>query len=388
MTRLATPKPGDAAPSRADRRRDPLWARLLIFAGVLLVLGSAGVIVADRLLVATVSARIPQSNLLGTPGPGQALPTHVSVNGAVNILLAGIDERVDQSPTDPSRADSIIVLHIPVTHDAAYLVSIPRDSLVDIPADPATGYEGGTDKINAAYAWGSANGRGRAGGFQLLARTVTQLSGITFNAGMIVNFGGFQQLVGALGGVDMCVDERTVSIHVGHDSKGRYALPYDMSSGTPRAIRGVTPQVYEPGCQHLAAWQALDYVRQRELLPDGDYGRQRHQQQFLRAVFTEALSSGVLTSPSRLSAVLNAAGQAFTVDAGGIGIDDWLYAMRDIRPANVVTLKTNGGQFNSRTSNGVAYEILNDTSIALLRAVAADTVGTFAAQHPDWVAPP
>jgi LCP family protein required for cell wall assembly len=375
----------DAPPAREGRRRDPLWARLLIAAGALLVLASTGVIVAERMIVRTVNAKIPQSNLLGTPAAGQVAPAHASINGAVNILLVGIDERVDQAATDPSRADSIIVLHIPVTHDRAYLVSIPRDSLVTIPADSTAGYAGGRDKINAAYAIGSSHGLGRAGGFQLLARTVTELSGITFNAGMIVNFGGFQDLVGALGGVDMCVDERTVSVHIGHDAQGRYAVPYDLSGGTPQPIQGVTPQVYEPGCQHLAAWQALDYVRQRELLPDGDYGRQRHQQQFLKAVFAQALSSGVVTNPNRLSAVLGAAGKAFTVDTGGIGIADWLYAMRAIRPADVVTLKTNGGQFNSDTSSGVAYEILNDNSLALLRAVAGDTVDTFVNAHPDWV---
>ena len=374
------------APPSPARRRDPLWARLLIIGGTLLVLASTGVVVVERVLTHTVNAKIPQSDLLGTPGPNQVAPTHASIDGAVNILLVGIDERVDQPVTDPSRADSIIVLHVPATHDGAYLVSIPRDSLVPIPADSAAGYAGGSDKINAAYADGSAHGLGRAGGFQLLARTITQLSGITFNAGMIVNFAGFQDLVGALGGVDMCVDERTISVHIGHDGQGRYAVPYDLSSGTPRAIRGVTPQVYEPGCQHLAAYQALDYVRQRELLPDGDYGRQRHQQQFLKAVFAEALSSGVLTNPGRLSAVLGAAGKAFTVDTGGIGIDDWIYAMRDIGPADVVTLKTNGGQFNSDTSSGVAYEILNETSLTLLRSVAGDTVDTFISAHPDWVA--
>jgi LCP family protein required for cell wall assembly len=383
MTQTVLP---DAA--RPARRRDPLWARLLIAAGAVLVLASTGVIVVERVLVHTVNAKIPQSNLLGTPGPDQVAPTHASINGAVNILLVGIDERVDQPATDPSRADSVIVLHIPVTHDAAYLVSLPRDSLVQIPADSAAGYAGGSDKINAAYAIGSSHGLGRSGGFQLLARTVTQLSGITFNAGMIVNFAGFQDLVAALGGVDMCVDERTVSVHIGHDAQGNYAVPYDLSSGTPRAIRGVTPQVYEPGCQHLAAWQALDYVRQRELLPDGDYGRQRHQQQFLKAVFAEALSSGVITSPGRLSAVLGAAGKAFTVDAGGVGIDDWLYAMRGIRPSDVVTLKTNGGQFNSDTSSGVAYEILTETTLTLLHAVAGDTVDSFVTAHPDWVAGP
>jgi LCP family protein required for cell wall assembly len=383
---------GDSAAAPVEQAaartaRDPVWAKLLVVFGALLFVASTGVIVAEKYLVASVSAKIPQTNLLGgTSGPAPVVPTHASINGAVNILLAGIDERTDQNPADPSRADSIIVLHIPVTHDAAYLVSIPRDSLVPIPADPTVGYRGGHDKINAAYAFGSSHGQGRVGGFQLLAKTINQLTGITFNAGMIVNFGGFQQLVAALGGVDMCVDEKTISIHVGYDSKGRYALPYDMSSGTPRAIRGVTPQVYQPGCQHLAAWQALDYVRQRELLPDGDYGRERHQQQFLKAVFTEALSSGVLTNPGKLSAVLNAAGQAFTVDTGGIGIDDWIYAMRDIRPTDLVTLKTNGGQFNTQTTNGVAYELLNPTSMELLHAVSTDTVDTFVSQHPDWVA--
>src|SRR5436190_5496830 len=194
-----------ADPPAPTRRRGPLWAKLLIAAGSLLVLVSTSVIIIDRVLVATVNAKIPQTNLLGnpdTPSPGQSIvPTHASINGPVNILLVGIDERVDQAATDPSRADSIIVLHIPVTHEGAYLVSIPRDSLVPIPADRAAGYQGGRDKVNAAYAYGSANGLGRAGGFKLLAKTITQLTGITFSAGLIVNFAGFQALVGALGGV-------------------------------------------------------------------------------------------------------------------------------------------------------------------------------------------
>ena len=46
----------------------------------------------------------------------------------------------------------------------------------------------------------------------------------------------------------------------------------------------------------------------------------------------------------------------------------------------------NGGQFNSDTSHGVAYELLNETSMAMLRAVAGDTVDTFVTAHPDWVA--
>src|SRR6185437_14787740 len=120
----------------------------------------------------------------------------------------------------------------------------------------------------------------------------------------IVNFAGFQSMVAALGGVDMCVDEKTISVHVGSDAHGNFHAPYEITASGVYPIRGITPQVYEPGCQHLAAWQALDYVRQRELIPDGDYGRQRHQQQFLQAVLKEATGAGVLTSPVKLDRVL------------------------------------------------------------------------------------
>src|SRR5436309_1602773 len=67
-----------------------------------------------------------------TSGPTTAAVVHASITGTVNILLAGIDER----PTDPSygaRSDSILIAHVPATHDRAYLISIPRDSRVQIP---------------------------------------------------------------------------------------------------------------------------------------------------------------------------------------------------------------------------------------------------------------
>jgi LCP family protein required for cell wall assembly len=361
-----------------------MWARLCVIFGAILVIGSAATIIGEKLLVATATSGITRTNLLG-PAGNQQTQHHVQINGPINILLVGIDERPDQAATDLSRSDSIIVLHVPAGHDAAYLVSIPRDSYVDIPPYPAAGYPGGHDKINAAYAYGSAKGQGRAGGFQLLAQTVKQLTGVNFDAGAIVNFGGFQQLVSALDGVDMCVDEKTISVHIGFDRNGAFAVPYDQSGGQPVPVRGVRPQIYYPGCQHLAAWQALDYVRQRELLPDGDYGRQRHQQQFLKAIFKGALSKGVVSNPGKLSTVISAAGKAVTLDTGGVGLDDWLYTLRGIDASKLVTIKTNGGQFNNETINGTAYEILNDTTLQLLHDVATDTVDQFAAAHPDWV---
>jgi LCP family protein required for cell wall assembly len=365
--------------------RDPLWARLTVVVGAVLVFLSASTLAGGRYLLARYTAEVSQADLLGsaaaTPAPGRTV-----ADGPLNLLLVGIDERADDT-AGGARADSIIIVHVSAAHDQAYLISIPRDTLVEIPAFPESRYPGGQDKINAAFQYGSANGGGRPGGFQLLAATVTRLSGITFSAGAIVNFAGFQSLVGALGGVDMCVDEKVVSVHIGTDANGKFATPYRMTADGPVPVRGVTPQTYLPGCQHLAPWQALDYVRQRELLPDGDYGRQRHQQQFLRAVLQKATSAGVLANPVKLDAVLRAGGQALTVDGGGASLADWVFTLGGVGPGNLTMIKTNGGKFNSEQVNGQSVELLDDVSRDLLDAVRGDSVGDFVAVHPDWTVP-
>ncbi len=370
-------------------RRDPWWARLLIILGALLILASAGLFAGYQLLVTRVSGSVPQSDLLGDAGNRAA--HHVTVNGPVTVLLVGIDTRPDQNPADQSRADSIIIVHVPAAHDQAFLVSIPRDTLVPIPADPATGWAGGSDKINAAFAYGSRNGGGVPGGVHLLGRTIKERYGIGFDAAAVLDFAGFQQVVGVLGGVDMCVDEKVTSIHVGYTADGRVAVPFRQDADLSlHAVPGVTPKVYEPGCRHLAAWEALDYTRQRELLAggDGDYGRQRHQQQFIKAVVRQVLAAGVLSNPGRLSRVLDTVGRAMTTDNGGISLGDWLFAMRGIGAGDVLTVRTNGGQYATTVVPGVgAVETLTDTSLELLRSVREDTVATFVAAHPDWVAP-
>jgi LCP family protein required for cell wall assembly len=367
--------------------KGPLWARLLVIAGTVLMLSSGTAIVGVKLLVAQATKSVKQTNLLGNTGNQAA--HHVNINGAVNILLVGIDSRPDQNPADLSRSDSIIVLHIPPSHDQAYLVSIPRDTLVQIPADAKTRYAGGKNKINAAFAFGSQNGGGIAGGVQLLSQTIKSLYGIGFDAAAVVDFAGFQQVVGVLGGVTMCVDEKTTSIHIGFTRSGKETVPFTQDANLHlHAIPGVTPEVYKPGCQHLAAWQALDYTRQRDLLAngDGDYGRQRHQQQFIKAIFKQILSAGTLTNPSKLAKVLDTVGKAMTVDSGGVGIEDWIFAMRGIGANNMTTIKTNNGKYDTVNVPGIGdCETLNDTSLQLLQSIRDDNVAAFIAVHPDWV---
>jgi anionic cell wall polymer biosynthesis LytR-Cps2A-Psr (LCP) family protein len=172
----------------------------------------------------------------------------------------------------------------------------------------------------------------------------------------------------------MCIDQRVESIHVGTDSKGRF-----------RAVsQGGKPVVYEVGCRHLAPWQALDYVRQRHL-PNGDYDRTRHQQQFVKAMVKEAKKQGVATSPIKLRQVMNAAGKALTVDRNGIALEDWLFTLTGVIDNEPIMLKTNAGKLNGVTMAGMSVEALTPASQEMFQALTSDTLDQFIATHPEFV---
>lgn len=318
-----------------------------------------------------------------TRGPVSAFPREPApaAQPGRNLLLVGIDARPGEDQAG-ARADSIIVVHVSAGGDRAWLVSLPRDTKVEIP-----GY--GTDKLNAAYTAGSRDG-GRAGGFALLAATVRRLTGLVFDAGAIIDFTGLQRIVDAVGGVELCVDVETVSVHIGWDAGGRQTPPFRLIPPTfrPERIAGVRPQVYPVGCRHFAGWEALDYVRQRELLPDGDYGRQRHQQQLLTALGERFTSAGVLGSPLTLNRALTAVGESLTFDGNGRSVTDWVLRLRGLRPDAVTMLRTNGGRFTAAQRNGTAFEQLDPTSLALFGAARQDRLDAFAEEHPDWVIQP
>jgi LCP family protein required for cell wall assembly len=348
-----------------------------------LAVAGAGTVAGAKILINRYTSDIKQEKLLGDSGVQRQHTNLMTVQGPINILLVGVDAR--GTPGETVRADSIIILHVPANHDRAYLVSLPRDADVQIPAYTPTHFAGARAKINSAFAFGSQDGHGWGGGFQLLAATITKLTGIHFNAGAIVNFDGFRAVVNALGGVRMCVDEKVVSIHHGKDSNGKFAKPYtETPSGGLIRNDGVTPDTYYPGCQQMTGWQALDYVRQRKLIPDGDYGRERHQQQFLKAMMDKATGNGLLSNPGRLDAVIRAAGAALTVDNGGVPFQDWAYTLRNLRASNVVLVKTNGGQFQSFWVGGELRERLIPDSIEMLQSIRTDQLEAFLAGHPTW----
>lgn len=202
-----------------------------------------------------------------------------------NWLLVGTDSREGLTPEQQAelstggdlgtgRTDTILVVHLPGLGSdlPATMVSIPRDSYVDIP-----GY--GSDKINAAYV---------DGGPALLAQTVEQATGLRLDHYAEVGFGGFPTLVDALGGVEVCPAEPISDPLAGID------LP--------------------AGCQTLDGRNALGYVRSRAT-PRADLDRMIHQRQFMSALLHRASSPAVWLNPWRWYAIPHAAIGALTVDS-------------------------------------------------------------------------
>jgi LCP family protein required for cell wall assembly len=343
--------------AQSVQRRAPWWARLAIAVGILLL----------------VPAAVTVPSLAGVP---RAVPA-----GPLNILLAGIDPR--GTHVRPL-ADTIIVAHVPADRSGVYLFSLPRDLVVWIPPFTPTRTAGRYAKVNAAMALGSEVGVNRydpAQGYELLATTVGQVTGLRFDAGAVINFGGFKRMVAALGGVRLAVDQDVVSEHLKPDGTRRDLLPGCRTGGN--CLRPYTgPQKTYPKSTtpvRLRPWEALDFVRQRYGLPRSDYDRQRHQRQLLRAVAAQ------ITDPARLLRVLTAIGDDLTFDGGGHDITDWLIALKDVDTTTVTTITLPGGPlFDGDRYLGERF----DAGVTdFFAAVKEDRVARYLLGHPTLVDP-
>jgi LCP family protein required for cell wall assembly len=364
------------ATGRKGRRRDPLWARLVVIFGAMLMMLSGIGIAGGKVLLDRYTGAVTQENLLGSAvtdtDEGKEL------KGALNFLLLGIDERA----RDPgnTRSDTIMIAHIPSTHDQAYLLSVPRDTWVEVPPFAKSGYRGGHAKITEAFFFGSQNGIGRAGGAELVALSLKRLTGLSFNGAAIIDFNGFKRVIDAIGGVDMCVDHKVTSAHM------RMVNGKPMWLADARKVGGGSPITYQVGCRHMAGWQALDFSRQRYGLPGGDYDRQRHQQQLVKAMVKGMMGKGVVTNPIKLDKVIRAAGKAFTLDTGGVDLTDFIFTLKGVAANDLVMLRTNGGKFNSAKIQGESAEALTEESRQMFAAAKSDTLAEFVLSHADWVA--
>ncbi len=198
--------------------------------------------------------------------------------GPLHVLVAGSDSREELTPEERAelgtgnvggeRADTIFVMTI--HRGEVALLAFPRDLWV-----PRC--DGSVGRINAATA---------IGGPGCLVRTVRDLSGIDVNHYVEVTFGGFRDVVDAVGGVELCLEEPI------SDRDAHIDLP--------------------AGCQVLDGADALGYVRVRKI--DNDLMRIQRQQRFVQALAREALSAGTLSNPVRMASLVRETGEAVRVD--------------------------------------------------------------------------
>jgi LCP family protein required for cell wall assembly len=313
-----------SGPAYRSRPR-PRWGRIfLVLGGFLMILAlvASGV---GYLYYNSLSNEIDRTDpFAGITGARPAK----AVDGAVNILLLGSDSRDPDNGSQSGewRTDTMIIAHIPSTHDKVYLVSIPRDLYIHIPQSPTNPKLGNTKaKINAAFAWG---------GLPLTVQALEEYSGLRMDHVMLIDFGGFKQVVDALGGIDMPIEQDIKSIHP----------PYRQ---------------FKKGNSHLDGAAALDYVRQRYQFAEGDFARMRHQQQFMRAVLDKAASTGTMSNPVKLNGFLRSTAKAATVD-NDFSLIDMAFQFRGIRGEDLVfKVAPNAGPGRTRGGEDV---IMPDTA--------------------------
>jgi LCP family protein required for cell wall assembly len=235
--------------------------------------------------------------------------TRNDIDGAAqNLLVVGNDDRSNMTNAEVRQfkvgrdggslnTDTMMIVHVPAGGKKATLISLPRDAYVAIP-----GY--GMNKLNSAYSDGYTHSSGspdqqRAAGMSLLIRTVQNLTGLHIDHFVQVTLLGFVRISDAVGGVtvDLChaVDD-TRRHNIAHGIPGGSGLKLPAGKHT---IHGVT---------------ALEFVRQREQLPNGDIDRERRQRYFLAAAFRDVASAGTLLNPSRLHRLISAIDRSVYVD--------------------------------------------------------------------------
>ncbi|MFI7609140.1 LCP family protein [Micromonospora sp. NPDC049366] len=264
---------------------------------VLALVGGAGLI-GGGLYVRSINSGIERVDAFeGVPEESRP---QVVAKDAMNIMILGSDSR-DPENSSGSRTDTIILAHLPADRSSAQLISIPRDTWVPVPKSK-NGHGGREAKINAAYAWG---------GVPLMVQTVEQFTGVRVDHVAMVDFGGFKEIVDALGGI-------TIDVEKGFTTN--YSL--------------IGTRTFKQGPQTMDGAAALDYARERHAFADGDFARIRHQQQVIKAILDKAASGGVLANPGKLNSFVKATADAVAVDKE-LSLVDLAMELRELRSGNL-----------------------------------------------------
>lgn len=265
-------------------------------------------------------------------------PTKTSQHEPMMFLLMGSDIREGEKT---GRSDTLMTAYVPADRKSIYLISMPRDAFVDIPGHP-------TQKINAAYS---------LGGPQLTAETVQNVLGTPIDHVAIIDFNGFMDMIDSLGGV-------TIN------------NPYEGCDDNQNVC-------WKSGEQTLNKEQALQYVRWRHGLPNGDITRSENQQRVVKAIIEKTIQSGAIANPDKTTDLINTVSDSLSVDsaltndvimslASSLNID----SSDDIK---TVTLPIAG--FGSDPTYG-SIDIVDEARLGELQhALATDTMEDYYQKH-------
>jgi LCP family protein required for cell wall assembly len=256
-----------------------------------------------------------------------------ATTGPLNILVAGVDQRTGLTHHQEvmlhvgndvsSNSDTLMLMHVSADRSRVEVISIPRDSWVDIPGH-------GMSKINAAYG---------LGGPKLMVQTVENVTGLTINDYVEVNFLGFVKVIDALGGVNICLTQPVDDSYSG----------LQLSAGE----------------HHVDGITALAYARDRHSFAASDLARIQDQQKLLSSALTSAIHSGLLANPVKLSSFISAAVSALTVDKN-LNVSALADQMRGISPQDVRFMTVPVANDNYVTPDGEDAVQLNQQAAGAL----------------------
>jgi LCP family protein required for cell wall assembly len=298
---------------RGWSRRKKILAWVSGSLAVVLLLAATGAYLVYRHL----NANLHQVNVSGLLG-SRPVDLHPQ---AENILVIGSDTRIGQgrgygssAQLNTDHSDTLLMVHIAANRKWADVMSIPRDSWVNIPAcRMGNGQRAAPQafKINEAFTLGTLYGNKTALGTACVIKTVESNTGIHVDHFVVVNFDGLKDMVNAVGGVPECntrpIDDPKSGLHL------------------------------TAGHHVLNGRQALGYVRARYTLGDGsDLERITRQQAFMSALVSQVKSKEL--NPLALYRFLDAATRSLTIDSqlGGIrGLYDLATSLKKLPPGKV-----------------------------------------------------
>jgi LCP family protein required for cell wall assembly len=318
------------APAARRKKRHPVRTTLLVLGSLVIV----AAIVAGSYVFSLARSFDAKTDTIEAAFPVEASRPTVApeAEGAVNILLLGSDSRatpedlgdVESAGPSDSRADTMMLMHIPADRSEVQVMSIMRDTWTDVPGH-------GPHKINAAMA---------LGGVPLVVQTVEGLFGVRVDHVASIDFEGFKGLTDALGGVE-------------------------VNNSVAFQSRGVEGEFFDAGPITLQGESALRFVRERYAFSDGDYQRVKNQQLFVKSVISTVLNADTLTDPQKVYRVVDQMSPFVAVDStlDSAAVGSLAVSMRGVRSGDIefFTLPSLG---TGTSPDGQSIVVKDDAAIA------------------------